>query len=314
MNEINLAFVGSGKTLRDCIDVVKQYNQNSKEDSLNIKYVFIDPSKGFFDKKLPEQLNNEDIPATVTSEINSKHNIQTVKKSNIDYLISVNNHQILKKELISSPAKAVLNFHNGPLPKYGGLNACTWAIFNNEGKHGVTWHYMSEKIDQGEIIAQSYFDINNSDTAISLIMKSIIEGVKLFRKLLPDICKENLVSYKQDLNKRTYFSSSNIPNSGYIDFSWGSEKLMRFKRAFSFYPFENLLGAPKVKIANDTYKLLEYDYILENKLNIRLGQIHYDETNLILLIGMREGVLAIKKISGHELKELFIKYSPSLNT
>jgi methionyl-tRNA formyltransferase len=311
MSEINLAFVGSGKTLRNCIDEVKQYNRRSTEFSIHIKHVFIDPSKGFFDNKLPEQLNSEGISASVAEKINSSDTIQTIKKLNIDYLISVNNHQILKKELINAPERAVLNFHNGPLPKYGGLNACTWAIYNNESKHGVTWHYMSEKIDQGEIIVQSFFDIENSDTAISLIMKSITEGVKLFRALLPEICKDNLVSYKQDLTKRTYYSNKDIPNSGYIDYSWGFQKFMRFKRAFSFYPFENLLGPPKLKIADQTYKLLEYDYLLENTQKIVLGQIHYDEVNLMLLIRMSEGVLAIKKIFDHKPSELFLKHSSS---
>jgi methionyl-tRNA formyltransferase len=312
MSEINFAFVGSGKTLRDCLDEVKKYNRSpATEIPINIGHVFIDPSKGFFDQKLPEQLDSEGIPTTVAANINSEENLQTIKRLGIDYLISVNNHQILKKELISTPKKAVLNFHNGPLPKYGGLNACTWAIFNGESTHGVTWHYMSEKIDQGEIIVQSCFDIRNSDTAISLIMKSIVEGVKLFRVLLPDICAENLASYKQDLNERTYYSRKNIPNSGYIDYSWNYEKFLRFKRAFSFYPFENLLGPPKIKIANQTYKVLEYDYIMENTKGIDLGQIHYDETNSMLLVGMSEGVLSIKKISDHELNELPLKYPSS---
>ena len=314
MRQINFAFIGSGKTLRDCIDEVKKFNRSSTEYLINIKYVFIDPSKGFFDNKFPEQLTSEGIPAAVVAKLNSEANIQIIKKLNVAYLISVNNYQILKKDIILAPAKAVFNFHNGPLPKYGGLNACTWAIYNNESMHGVTWHYMSEKIDQGDIIAQSSFTISKSDTAISLIMKSIVEGIKLFRTLLPDICKDNLVSYKQDLSKRTYYSYNDIPNSGYIDFSWGYEHFMLFKRAFSFYPFENLIEPPKVKIAKNTYHLLNYKYIRENTGKICLGQIIYDGANSRLLFGMSEGALEVKKVSGHGLDELFLEYSSSKET
>mgnify|MGYP001178879149 FL=1 len=316
MKQINFAFIGSGKALRDCIDEVGQYNRSSTGYWINIKYVFIDPSKGFFDNKFPEQLVSEGILAEVVAELNSENSIQIVKKLDVDYLISVNNHQILQKEIIAAPAKAVLNFHNGTLPQYGGLNACTWAIYNNESMHGVTWHYMSEKIDQGDIIAQSCFNISKTETAISLVMKSIVEGVKLFRTLLPDICKDNLVSYKQDLSKRTYYSSENIPNSGYVDYSWGYDHFMRFKRAFSFYPFKNLLAPPKIKIVNDTYHLLEYNYIRGNTGNIRLGEIVCDEVSLMLLIGMSEGTLEVNKISDHgfntlNINELFLKYSSS---
>ena len=46
MRQVNFAFIGSGKTLRDCIDEVKQFSRSSDEYLINIKYVFIDPSKG----------------------------------------------------------------------------------------------------------------------------------------------------------------------------------------------------------------------------------------------------------------------------
>ena len=87
---------------------------------------------------------------------------------------------------------------------------------------------------------------------------------------------------------------------------------MRFKRAFSFYPFKNLLAPPKVKIENNTYHLLEYSYIRENTGSICLGQITYDEANRRLLIGMSEGFLDVKKVSDHGLDNIFLKYSSSL--
>ncbi len=309
MRQVNFAFIGSGKILRDCISEIVNFNQGSAGYFINIKYVFVDLSKGFFDKKLPEQLAEGGISSEVVVKLNSAKAIQIIKELKVDYLISVNNHQILKQEIIAAPAKAVLNFHNGPLPKYGGLNACTWAIYNNENMHGVTWHFMSEKIDGGNIIAQSNFSISESETAITLIMKSIIEGVKLFRELLIEICKDNLKSYRQDFSKRTYYSSNDIPNSGYVDCSWGYEQFTRFKRAFSFYPFDNLLEPPKIKIANKTYHLLDYNYVKGDTENISLGQIVFDDTRLILSIGMSEGILEVKTILGCELKGQFSKLS-----
>ena len=41
MKQINFAFIGSGKALRDCIDEVGQYNRSSTGYWINIKYVFI---------------------------------------------------------------------------------------------------------------------------------------------------------------------------------------------------------------------------------------------------------------------------------
>ena len=49
MSKINFAFVGSGKTLRDCLDEVKKYNRNFTECPINIGHVFIKMLSGMND-------------------------------------------------------------------------------------------------------------------------------------------------------------------------------------------------------------------------------------------------------------------------
>src|ERR1700733_4245819 len=62
-----------------------------------------------------------------------------LKNRNFDYLFSVINYRILTKEIIESPRYFAINYHNAPLPRYGGLNAASWAILNQEKEHGITW-------------------------------------------------------------------------------------------------------------------------------------------------------------------------------
>ena len=46
-----------------------------------------------------------------------------------------------------------INFHDGPLPGYAGLNVTTWALLAGEREHAVTWHLMTADVDAGEIVA-----------------------------------------------------------------------------------------------------------------------------------------------------------------
>ena len=53
--------------------------------------------------------------------------------------------------VLALAARGAINFHDGPLPRYAGLNAPVWAILNREPAHGVTWHLIEGGIDEGDI-------------------------------------------------------------------------------------------------------------------------------------------------------------------
>src|SRR3569832_1850787 len=56
-----------------------------------------------------------------------------------DYLFSVANLEVLDMRLVRRAAKLAINFHDGPLPRYAGLNATSWAILAGEATHGGAW-------------------------------------------------------------------------------------------------------------------------------------------------------------------------------
>src|SRR4051812_14615899 len=64
-----------------------------------------------------------------------------------DYLFSVANLDVLPDSFLQLPKRLAINFHDGPLPRYAGLNAPVWALLNGEIEHGVTWHEMTSRVD-----------------------------------------------------------------------------------------------------------------------------------------------------------------------
>ena len=49
-----------------------------------------------------------------------------------DYLFSINNFSKLTLATLNKANKLAINFHDGILPHYSGLNPTSWAIINNE--------------------------------------------------------------------------------------------------------------------------------------------------------------------------------------
>ncbi len=134
---------------------------------------------------LADYCTKQKIPFLETDTINSEEVLQAASEANVDLGFSLSNFSIIKKALLDIPKEGFINFHNGPLPRYAGVNVCSWAIINAENEYGVTWHYMEGTIDTGDIIAQKLFPIAKEETARTLSMKCIKQGVSLFKEILP---------------------------------------------------------------------------------------------------------------------------------
>ena len=76
---------------------------------------------------------------------------------------------ILNHEFCEIWDKKIINLHPSLLPKFGGMgmygNKVHRAVLNNKEKtSGVTVHYVSSGVDEGEIITQKCFDLpENAD-------------------------------------------------------------------------------------------------------------------------------------------------------
>lgn len=119
-----------------------------------------------------------------------------------DYIFSVYNEFILPTDILKFPKKLAINFHNAPLPKYAGVNATSWAIINNEKKHGITWHLMNSILDSGDVVKQKIFPIESLETRTSLDIKCIKYGKSAFKELIKDIRSENISFMKIMLSMR----------------------------------------------------------------------------------------------------------------
>ena len=169
-----------------------------------------------------------------------------------DYLFSIFNLVILPPAVIEAARIAAINYHDALLPRYAGLHATSWAIYNEERTHGITWHLMESGIDTGAILGQRTIDIAPIDTALSLNLKCFAAAVGALQDLLPDLLDGSLHADPQELSKRTYYAgSTRPPGDGTLNWSQPAERIDALVRACNFGPYLNPLALPKFWLASD---------------------------------------------------------------
>ena len=121
-----------------------------------------------------------------------------LSRQSFDYLFSITNFSIIPNEILALPRKGAINFHDGPLPRYAGLHATSWAVINQEKTHGVTWHIMSAEVDKGDILKQRSVDIVEDDTAFTLDAKCYEASINSFAELVDELVSgRNAISWEE---------------------------------------------------------------------------------------------------------------------
>lgn len=106
-----------------------------------------------------------------------------LKNIEMDYLISYLSPWIIPPHYLNIAKKGAINFHPGS-PAYPGTGCYNFALYEKSRQYGVTCHYMKEKVDTGEIIMTSYFNIAKNESVASLKLKSMSHMLIIFEKLL----------------------------------------------------------------------------------------------------------------------------------
>lgn len=220
-----------------------------------------------------------------------------------DLIFSINNFQLLKEEIINIPPLGTINFHNGPLPRYAGLNVCNWAIVNGEREHGVTWHYVDAGVDSGNIIAQAKFPIGEDETALQLIMKCIQQGLLAFKEMLPLVTSQRSGGIPQDKSGRRVYRRTDTPNNGMVSYRWERQKVYNFIRGLNFDPLENTFIRPSSFIDGRRFHI---DWIGQaDKIPARnnYGEVIQADDQRIL-IQAADGYISLEKIRDEKQRSL----------
>ncbi|MGE3174846.1 MAG: MupA/Atu3671 family FMN-dependent luciferase-like monooxygenase [Planctomycetota bacterium] len=164
-----------------------------------------------------------------------------------DLLFAVTWLRLLPAAVLRAPRRLAINFHDGPLPRYAGLNAPCWALQHGEREHGVTWHAIEPKADTGAILLQQRFAIAADDTAFTLNARCFQAGLETFATLLTGLETGTLQPQPQDLAQRTWFGRDARPAGlGVLDWDQDAATVARTCRALDHGGRQNPVATAKL--------------------------------------------------------------------
>lgn len=89
---------------------------------------------------------------------------------------------ILRPSLFRLPRQGTLNLHKGKVPEYRGMPPAFWELWNGEKSIGCTVHWVDEKLDTGDIVAQTAIDREPHATLRGLQLRLDEVGIRLMKE------------------------------------------------------------------------------------------------------------------------------------
>lgn len=166
-----------------------------------------------------------------------------------DFLFSVGNLQIVPSALLRRAKVGCINFHDGPLPEMGGLNTPAWAILRRHNEHGVTWHWMTDAVDAGAIIAQRRFRIAEDETALTINARCFGAAIESLSEVMTEIGRDDLVANRGGTVPQELIRSTDRPQAaGALDWERPAVELGALVRGLDCGSYANPLNLAKALI------------------------------------------------------------------
>lgn len=247
---MKIVVIGNGKMATDCI----RWMLMSK--SHTVAHVFYESEKNVNPPVLLELIESHQLPSSAIFKIHDKENLNVIQRISPDWIFNINCYQYLRESVLSIPKNGVINFHNGPLPRYGGVNIPSWVIINGEVQHGVTWHMVNSEIDAGEILDQTHFELSEKITAAQLMVKCIQVGLQLFEQNWEDWVEGKTQPIKQQGDRLYYGLKDKVPSGGLLTKKQTIIQWDRMIRGLHLFPYPNEFGFAHILLGQKKYYVI----------------------------------------------------------
>jgi len=116
---------------------------------------------------------------------------QMLRDAEVELVVLAGFMRVLKLPMLQAFPRRIINIHPSLLPKFPGLEAWKQALNAGETITGCTVHYVDDKIDHGDIIAQRVVPILPNDSAESLHARIQVAEHELYPTVIAKLCREN---------------------------------------------------------------------------------------------------------------------------
>ena len=181
MKNITILISGSGTNLQRSIDCI----DSGEIRNARIIQVIADRDCYGLERANKHQIPNE----LIKRGKNFSENLEQAIPENTDLIVLAGFLSILKPEFCEKWEGKMINIHPALLPKFGGKGMWGHHVHNavieaGEKESGASVHYVTSGIDEGEVILQGKFEIDEHDTAEKIAEKVHLIEYDIFPKAI----------------------------------------------------------------------------------------------------------------------------------
>lgn len=145
-----------------------------------------------------------------------------------DLLLVMGWYYMVPKKIRDLTRLGAWGIHASLLPEYAGGAPLVWAMIKGETETGISLFRLDDGVDDGDIIAQEKFPIEDSDTIAEVYAKATEASKDILIRTL--LSPDSITFKSQDKSKIKVFPQRS-PEDGEIDLNLSSKDLYNFIRA-----------------------------------------------------------------------------------
>ncbi|MEK7543254.1 MAG: methionyl-tRNA formyltransferase [Patescibacteria group bacterium] len=180
-----------------------------------------------------------------------------------DLIISACYGQRIPAETINKARFGGLNVHPSLLPRWRGADPVPWAILVGDHQTGVTVVTLSEKFDEGSILAQKKLAILDTDTSDALRTKLFTMGADLLFEVFSDVLSMKRITKNEVTNNNFSYARRFTRDDGFEPwetlqkaFADPTEAQKFYRKFRAFDPWPGVWTTVKVKSEKKRLKII----------------------------------------------------------
>lgn len=227
--------------------------------------------------------------------------IVKLKSLELDFIVVVAYWKIIPKEILDIPKYGSINIHGSILPKYRWASPIQEALKNWEKSTWLTIMYMSEMMDEWDILAVEEIEVDIVDKTPDIFEKFEKFWAKLLLDTLKKVINWSVKWIKQDNSKATYCKKIEKENWK-IDFKkeTSSEIYNKFRAYYTWPWIFTFLNWKKFNLEE-----IFFDENIYNNL-LKWEVIKLDNWNIWIVCADKKAII-LKKVKLEWKKSLNIK-------
>ncbi len=192
---------------------------------------------------------------TKNSSINDQEFVEGLKDLNPTIAVIIGCPQIMKRNLIDV-FQMVVNYHNGYLPKYRGIYATHWSLYFSETYTGFSYHVVNEKIDDGNILLQDFFETTNTQNVFLTEIEKTQKAASYWTEVLQMILNRSIgavqTGHKCYFGQKDLRAIRNIPDASHLT-------SMELKKRMTIFEYIKIQINGKLYFVRNIYEVKHAD-------------------------------------------------------